>query len=141
MLVDANLLLYAVNEDDARSAVARDWLTEQLNGNRRVGLPWLSLGAFLRISTHPRAWVQPLSAATAWSLVDDWLSAPAAWVPNPGDRHPAILAELITRHELTGNLIPDAMLAALAIEHGLSVCSADSDFARFDEITWTNPVA
>jgi toxin-antitoxin system PIN domain toxin len=141
MLVDANLLLYAVNEDDPRSARAGEWLTAQLNGNRRVGLPWQSLGAFLRISTHPRAWSRPLAAATAWGLVDDWLSAPAAWVPNPEGRHAKILAELITRHGLTGNLIPDAMLVALAVEHGLTVCSADSDFARFDEITWTNPVA
>ena len=141
MLVDANLLLYAVNEDDPRSARAGEWLTEQLNGNRRVGLPWQSLGAFLRISTHPRAWPRPLKAATACSLVADWLAAPAAWVPNPEGLHGTILTALITRHGLTGNLIPDAMLAALAIEHGLTICSADSDFARFDEVTWMNPVA
>jgi uncharacterized protein len=141
MLVDANLLLYAVNEDDARSARAREWLTEQLNGSRRVALPWQSLGAFLRISTHPRAWARPLNSATACSLVDDWLSAPAAWVPSPEGRHAAILADLITRHEMAGNLITDAMLVALAIEHGLTIYSADSDFARFDEISWTNPVA
>jgi toxin-antitoxin system PIN domain toxin len=141
VLVDANLLLYAVNEDDPHSARAGEWLTEQLNGDHRVGLPWQSLGAFLRISTHPRAWPRPLRAATACSLVEDWLSAPAAWVPNPEARHATILTELITRHELTGNLIPDAILAALAIEHGLTICSADSDFARFDEVTWTNPVA
>src|SRR5262249_44818560 len=123
------------------SAAARDWLTEQLNGTRRVGLPWVSLGAFLRISTHPRAWARPLSAAESWSLVEDWLAAPAAWTPSPERRHQSILGELVARHELTGNLIPDAMLAALAIEHGLTVCSADSDFARFDEIAWSNPVA
>lgn len=141
MLIDANLLLYAVNQDDPRSARAGEWLTEQLNGNRRVGIPWQSLGAFLRISTHPRAWARPLSAATACSMVDEWLGAPAAWVPSPEGRHARILVDLITRHELTGNLIPDAILVALAIEHGLTICSADSDFARFDEITWTNPVA
>jgi toxin-antitoxin system PIN domain toxin len=141
MLVDANLLLYAVDEDNSRGIAARDWLTEQLNGPRRVGLPWQSLGAFLRISTHPRASAQPLSAVAAWSLVDDWLSAPAAWVPNPEGRYAAILSELLIRHEASGNLIPDAMLAALAIEHGLTIYSADSDFARFDEITWANPLA
>jgi hypothetical protein len=141
MLVDTNLLLYAVDEESARGATARDWLTEQLNGTNRVGLPWLSLGAFLRISTHPRASAQPLSAEAAWSLTDAWLSAPAAWVPNPEGRYATILSELIVRHELSGNLIPDAMLAALAIEHGLTIYSADSDFARFDEITWVNPLS
>ena len=141
ILVDANLLLYAVNESDPRHQAALDWLTDQLNGTRRVALPWQSLGAFLRISTHPRAWPRPLGAGAAWSIVEDWLAAPAAWVPNPEGRHSAILAELIARHEPTGNLIPDAMLAALAVEHGLTVCSADSDFARFDEIAWVNPLA
>jgi uncharacterized protein len=141
MLVDANLLLYAVDEDSPRGATARAWLTEQLNGTRRVGLSWLSLGAFLRISTHPRASARPLSAETAWSLAAAWLSAPAAWVPNPEGRYATILSELLIRHELSGNLVPDAMLAALAIEHGLTVYSADSDFARFDEITWANPLA
>jgi toxin-antitoxin system PIN domain toxin len=141
VLVDANLLLYAVNESDPHHQAALDWVTDQLNGTGRVALPWQSLGAFLRISTHPRAWPRPLSAGAAWSLVDDWLSAPATWVPSPEGRHSAILAALITRHELTGNLVPDGMLAALAIEHGLTVCSVDSDFARFDEIAWANPLA
>jgi len=141
MLVDANLLLYAVDEESPRCVAARAWLTDQLNGTRRVGLPWLSLGAFLRISTHPRASARPLSATAAWSLVEAWLSAPASWIPNPEGRFGEILSELVVRHDLTGNLIPDAMLAALAIEHGLTVCSADSDFARFDEIAWSNPLA
>lgn len=141
MLVDANLLLYAVDEDSPRGASARDWLDDRLNGARRVGLPWMTLGAFLRISTNPRAFVSPLSPATAWSVVEDWLAAPAAWIPDPEIRYPAILSELLLRHELGANLVPDAMLAALAIEHGLTIYSADSDFARFDEVTWTNPLA
>ncbi len=141
MLLDANLLLYAVNKGDPRHPVALDWLEEQLNGTRRVGLPWLSVGAFLRISTHPRAWPRPLSPSAAWSVVEAWLDSPAAWVPSPEGRYSAILAGLIARHDVTGNLVPDAMLAALAMEHGLTVCSADSDFARFDEIAWTNPLA
>jgi len=74
-------------------------------------------------------------------VVEDWLSAPAAWIPSPEDRFGAIVTGLMARYELAGNLIPDAMLAALAIEHGLTVCSADTDFARFDEITWVNPLA
>ncbi len=116
------------------------WLTEQLNGARRVGLPWQSLAAFLRISTHARAFERPLSAEDAWARVADWLSAPVAWVPQPGPEHAALLGGLITRHQVQGNLVPDAQLAALALEHGLAVCSTDTDFARFKEVRWSNPL-
>lgn len=140
MLLDANLLLYAVNRSSAQHEAAAAWLTEQLNGARRVGLPWQSLSAFLRIATHPRAFASPLPPATAWQRVADWLAAPTAWQPEPGPRHADILGELIARHDVRGNLVPDAQLAALAIEHGLEVCSTDTDFARFPEIRWTDPL-
>ena len=141
MLVDANLLLYAVHESSSFHAAATRWLSEQLNGDARVGLPWQSLVAFLRISTHPRAVTSPLTAADAWSHVADWLAADVAWIPEPTPAHGAVLGRLITTHDLRGNLIADAQIAALAIEHGLTVASADSDFARFTEITWINPLA
>jgi len=141
MLVDANLLLYAVNSAASQHDAAADWLTEQLNGPRRVGLPWQSLGAFMRIATHPRAFARPLSPAVAWSCVTDWLAAPTTWIPTPGPSHAQLLGELVVRYELRGNLISDAQLAALALEHGLTVCSADTDFARFTEVRWENPVA
>ena len=141
MLIDANLLLYAVNSKSAQHEIAGEWLTEQLNGPRRVGLPWQSLGAFLRISTHPRAFARPLAPAVAWELLTGWLAAPVAWIPTPGPSHAELLGELVVRYGLGGNVIPDAQLAALALEHGLSVCSADTDFARFKEIRWHNPVA
>jgi uncharacterized protein len=140
MLLDANLLLYAVHRSATRHEAAVTWLTEQLNGSRRVGIPWQSLGAFLRIATHPRAFERPLTPATAWQRVGDWLASPAAWTPGPGPAHAKILGELIEKHDIRGNLVPDAQLAALAIEHGLEVCSADTDFARFPEIRWTNPL-
>ena len=140
MLVDANLLLYAVQERVTHHEAAVVWLTEQLNGPRRVGLPWQSLSAFLRIATHPRAFERPLEPAIAWERVVDWLAAPAAWVPQPGPEHATVLGELIARHEVRGNLVPDAQLAALASEHGLTVCSADTDFARFAEVRWQNPL-
>ncbi|HWX45267.1 MAG TPA: TA system VapC family ribonuclease toxin [Solirubrobacteraceae bacterium] len=140
MLLDANLLLYAVHKRAPQHDAAAAWLTEHLNGPRRVGLPWQSLGAFLRISTHPRAFARPLTPASAWERVTDWLAAPAAWVPTPGPNHAQLLGELIACYEVSGNLIPDAQLAALALEHGLVVCSADTDFARFAEIRWQNPV-
>lgn len=141
MIVDANVLLYAV---DARSPYhdrARDWLTGQLNGDRMVGLPWPSLLAFLRITTHPRALADPLDPADAWQYVDDWLAADVVWVPRPTPRHDLVLGDLVRRHRVSGNLVPDAHLAALAIEHGLEVASADTDFARFTEVRWVNPFA
>ncbi|MDX6651493.1 MAG: uncharacterized protein QOJ38_274 [Solirubrobacterales bacterium] len=140
MLLDANLLLYAVHERSSRHQQAVAWLTEQLNGPRRIGIPWQSITAFLRISTHPRAFELPLEPAAAWQRVDDWLAAPATWIPEPGADYSRILGELVVSHEIRGNLIPDAQLAALAIEHGLTVCSADGDFARFGELRWTNPL-
>lgn len=139
MLLDANLLLYAVNEDALQHEAAAAWLTEQLNGRRRVGLPWQSLAAFLRISTHPRAFAQPLAPEGAWERVTDWLAAPAAWIPQPGPEFARIFGELVVGCGAGGNIVPDAQLAALAIEHGLTLYSADTDFARFSELSWSCP--
>ena len=141
MLVDANLLLFAVDETSPFHPHARDWLTRQLNGERRVGLPWQSVAAFLRISTNPRAAERPLTPDQAWSHVEAWLAVDVAWIPGPSDSHAAVLGTLIRTYQLRGHLVPDAQLAALAIEHGLTLCSADTDFARFREIRWENPLA
>jgi toxin-antitoxin system PIN domain toxin len=141
MLLDANLLLYAVHRSSRHHLRTRDWLTDQLNGPRRVGLPWQSLAAFLRIATHPRAFERPLDPSHAWARVTDWLACEVAWIPQPGPRHATLLGGLIARHDVRGNLIPDAQLAALALEHGLAVCSADTDFARFTELEWRNPLS
>lgn len=141
MLVDANLLVFAVHESSPFHDAARSWLSQQLNGARRVGFPWQSLTAFMRLATHPRAFERPLDPATAWTRVTDWLEAGPAWIPSPGERHAEIFGELIARHDVRGNLVPDAQLAALALEHGVPVASADTDFARFTEIRWTNPLA
>lgn len=140
ILVDANLLLYARDSTSSQHAVAISWLTERLNGIERVGLPWESLVAFARISTHPRVFAHPLTPAEAWAQVREWLAARPAWIPLPTQQHAEVLGELVERHHVGGNLISDAHLAALAIEHGLIVCSADSDFARFPELNWRNPL-
>jgi toxin-antitoxin system PIN domain toxin len=140
VIVDASVLLYAVDAEGAFHDAARAWLEETLNGPARVGLPWASLLAFQRISAHPRASASPLSPGQAWSFISDWLGAEATWVPAPGARHAEILHRLIVDGDLRGNLVTDAHLAALAIEHGAGVCSTDSDFARFPELTWVNPV-
>ena len=141
MLVDANLLIYARNDGDPRHGAARDWLTSALRGTQRVGLPWASLGAFLRIATLPRIYSRPLTTAEACAEVEAWLAAPASWIPSPGPGYATILGELMTKHRVTANLVPDAMLAALAFEHGLTVCSTDTDFARFREVRWLDPLA
>ena len=139
MLVDANILLYAVDEDSPFHSPARDWLEAALNGPRRIAIPWASLTAFVRIATHPRAMLEPLTPSDAWAFVEGWLDAPATWVPAPGRGHRDILGRLIRDLDLRANLVADATLAALCIEHGLQIVSADSDFARFTEVTWINP--
>jgi uncharacterized protein len=141
MLVDANLLLFATDTRSPFHARARDWLNDQLNGGRRVGIPWHSIAAFLRVATNPRIYERPLDPVEAWAYVEGWLANEMVWTPVPSDRHAAIFGDLVKRHRLQGDLIPDAQLAALAIEHGIEVCSADTDFARFTEVRWYNPLA
>ncbi len=141
MIVDANILLYAVDRSSPQHERARTWLEEALNGYGRVGLPWPSLTAFLRIATHPRVSAHPLSQGDAWRFVEEWLAADPAWIPVPTDRHGEVLGRLLAEGDLRANLVADAHLAALAIEHGVGICSADSDFARFGGLEWFNPVA
>jgi uncharacterized protein len=139
MLVDANVLLYAVDRQNRFHSAAREWMTNALNGTTRVGIPWMSLVAFIRISTHPRASPSPLTPEEALQHITDWLSADTVWVPQPGPRHAEVLARLVTTADARGGLVSDAHLAAIAVEHGLTVVSADSDFARFAEVRWTSP--
>lgn len=140
MIVDANVLLYAVDSGNPFHGASKAWLETALNGPVRVGLPWNSLSAFLRISTHPRASANPLAISEAWSFVEEWLAAEAVWIPVPTSRHAEVLRELLVDGDLRGNMVTDAHLAALAIEHGVGVCSADSDFARFPKLDWFNPL-
>lgn len=141
ILVDTNLLLYAVNRAAPEHVAAARWFEAQLNGTGRVGLPWESLMAFYRLATSPRILPRPMDGREAWRLVTEWLSSPVAWTPQPTERHAEVMAELVERHRLTGNLVPDAHLVAIAVQHGLEICSADTDFARFTEVAWRNPLA
>lgn len=140
MLVDANVLLYAVDSGAPQHDLASAWLRDALNGNRRVAIPWQTIGAFVRIVTHPRVSAHPLTGPAAWAYVEQWLDVPVAWVPAATKRTARLLGELMNRYHLTANAIPDAQLAALALEHGLTVVSADHDFARFTEVAWHNPL-
>lgn len=140
VLIDANILLYATDSTSPLHEPARRWMETVLNGSRRVGIPWVSLSAFVRIVTNPRAMREPLDSGQAWAVVESWLDAPPVWVPVPGRGYRALLARLITDGDIRGHLVTDAGLAALALEHGLEVVSADSDFARFRDVRWTNPL-
>ncbi len=140
ILVDSNILVYAHVSSMPQHGRARPWLDAQLSGDARVGLPWPSLLAFLRLVTNPRVFARPESMTDAWSRAADWLDCDVAWIPQPTERHPEILARLLSSSGVQGNLVPDAHLAALAIEHGLELCSTDGDFARFAGLRWRNPL-
>lgn len=140
MLLDANLLIYAHDESSPFHTRAHTWVEDQLNGARRVAIPWPSVLAFLRLTTNPRVTDRPLTPAQAWGHVQTWFASPVSWTPAPTERHGEILGRLITELHLGANLIPDAHLAALAMEHGLELCSADGDFARFPDLRWRNPL-
>lgn len=141
MLVDANILLFAADRSSPHHASALRWLEQALRGARRIGFPWESLVAFVRIATHPRVMTRPLDPLTAWAQVREWIACDVAWIPTPTDRHADVLEAILSARPVTGDLVADAHLAALALEHGLAVCSADTDFARFTEIEWLNPIA
>ena len=141
ILVDANVLVYAANHAAPEHEEARMWLDARLMGTARVGLPWPSLLAFVRLVSNPLVVRHPVSVDTAWRQVSDWLACDATWVPLPTDRHAALLDTLCKAPWMTSRLVPDAHLAALAIEHGLTLCSTDGDYARFAGLTWQNPLA
>lgn len=140
MIVDANVLLYARNGADPRHEPARSWLETALNGDSRVGLPWQTLTAFLRIATNPRAFPDPLGPEEAWQQVEEWLAAPRAWVAQPTERYSSVLGRLVRTHQVRGPLVTDAQLAALAVDHGVALVSTDADFARFPELRWVHPL-
>ena len=141
ILVDANILIYAHVSTFGQHDAARDWLDGKLNGTANVGLPWPSVLAFLRLVTNPRVVRRAIPMADAWRQVRDWLACDPVWIPPPTERHEEVVGQLLALPGMHGNLVPDAHLAALAIEHGLRLCSADGDFARFPGLNWHNPIA
>jgi|SRR6202008_2694970 uncharacterized protein len=140
ILIDANLLVYAYVSSLPQHANAVTWLDAQLNSNIIVGLPWPSLLSFARLVTNPRIFERPVPVQTAWQQVEQWLNCPSVKVPTPGDRHREILAELIKQAVDKAELVPDAHLAAIAIENGFVLQSSDGDFARFPGLNWQNPL-
>lgn len=139
-LVDANVLLYAVNSNSREHDVARSWLDGALSGGARVGMAWVPLLAFLRISTRAGLFPRPLTVEQATGVVRDWLAQPACTMVAPTARHPHLLADLLAVGGTGGNLVNDAHLAALAIEHRAEIVTYDTDFARFAGVHWSPPV-
>lgn len=140
ILVDTNLLLYAKVEDMPLHAKARAWLEGRLNDVTGVGIPWQNLNSFVRLISNPRIFSRPLPTSSAWAQVEEWLACPMVWTPEPTERHGEVLGALIPTVGSRPNLLPDAHMAALAMEYGLTLCSADADFARFPGLRWENPL-
>lgn len=139
-LLDANLLLYAINADAPHHVEAKAWLESVLSGTETVALSWSVILAVLRLSTRPVVFSQPLDVEAALGVVETWLAQPTVTIVQPTARHFAVLAELLRPIGAAGNLTTDAHLAALAIEHGAELCSTDHDFARFAGLRWVNPL-
>ena len=141
ILVDANLLIYAVDSDSPHHRPARRWLEDALSGPTPVGLAWIVILAFLRLTTRPGILRRPLTPERALDFVEEWLSQPYVEPVTPGENHWAVLRSLVRATGTAGNLTSDAHLAALAIERGGTVCSTDGDFRRFPGLDCVNPVA
>lgn len=133
ILVDVNLLVDATMTAAPAHEAARSWLEERLSGIARVGIPWVSITGFIRVVGQPRAWERPMPVERSLSVVRSWLSRPCSWIPEPGPRHLDLLGQLMTSQPSV-RLVTDAHLAAIALEHGLELCSQDRDFARWSDV-------
>ncbi len=140
-LVDANLLIYAINADSPQHAKSRQWLENALSGNETIGFAWVVLLAFLRVTTRSAILERPLSHDKAIAYVDSWLALPVVELVVPGQNHWSILRALMTASGTAGNLTSDAHLAALAVENGATLISTDNDFRRFSGLSTENPLS
>ena len=140
ILVDANILIYAVNRDADQHRKARNWLEQALSGTTEIGFAWIVILAFIRVTTRAGIMARPLHFTHALSYVDGWLSQSNAILVSPGERHWPIFRNLLSGTGSAGNLTSDVHLAALAVEYGAEIYSADYDFRRFTGITHINPL-
>jgi toxin-antitoxin system PIN domain toxin len=138
-ILDANVLLYAYNADAPQHPAAARWLAKLLESGEVIALPWITIWAFIRIATNSRIWPNPLPAKQVFAIVEKWISQPGVIVLEPGPRHTEILKGLIIDQSVTGAMVTDAVLAALALENGAFLASADQDFRRFPTLQWRNP--
>lgn len=139
-LIDINLLVYSVDDTSSRFDRASSWVQQVMAGRETVAMPWAVLAGFVRVTTNPRVMSAPLTVGAALDDVDGWLARPNVVVVEPTDRHAAVLRELLAPIDVGGNLVSDAHLAALAIEHGAELNSCDTDFSRFSGLRWRDPL-
>jgi hypothetical protein len=140
IVLDANLLLYAIDSTALRHKESRVWLEKVLSGSEIVGLPWQTIYAFLRISTDARISDDRLPMRSAISIVQQWLDRPQVRTLAPAENHWILLQTMLTEGQAKGPLTTDAQLAAITIEHGGILHTTDRDFARFPGLRWTNPL-
>lgn len=140
-IVDANVLLYAVNSASEHHDASRNWLDNALSGGDIVGFAWVPLLAFARLTTKHGLFPTPMNPDDAMAQIRDWCAAPSAVMVNPTARHADVLSGLISGVGTGGNLVNDAHLAALAIEHHARIVTYDNDFGRFDGVRWDTPEA
>ena len=140
IIPDINLLVHAYNEDSPVHSPARRWLEDLLSAPTPVGVPWVVALGFIRITTHPRVVSRPLTPDVACRHVETWLGQPQVMLIQAGDRHAAVLFDLLRRLGTAANLTTDAHLAALTIEYQAELHSTDADFARFAGLRWRNPL-
>ena len=141
ILVDANILLYAEDSLSPNHQQAREWWDEQLSGTFSVCLCWTVLSAFIRIGTNPHVFEFPLSLEQAIFCVQSWLNQPCTRIIRPTERHWTVFQQVLRDGQAVANMVTDAHLAALAIEHGCELISTDTDFARFPKLKWSNPIS
>jgi toxin-antitoxin system PIN domain toxin len=141
ILIDANLLIYAYHSGSRDHEKARVWLEGVMSRPEPVGLAWLTILAFVRITTAPRLLARPFSLEEVISVVDEWLALPQVCLLDPGPRHWEILRGVLASAQATGPLAMDAELAVLALEHGATLCTTDRDFSRFEGLKVLNPIA
>lgn len=140
IIVDANILLYAEDSLSPFNHDARKWWDDQLSGSEPVCLCWRVLSAFIRIGTNPRVFEYPLSLEQALTRIQSWLDQPCIRIIRPTEQHWTTFQQMLNDGQAVANLVTDAHIAALALEHGCTVASTDSDFARFPKLKWINPL-
>lgn len=140
IVLDANILLYAYDGSSEFHEPVREWLEARFRAREAIGLPWVSLWAFLRIATNARVMRTPLPVKEAFSVLEEIRRMPRAVVLAPGTQHAEILERLTVGAHAGGSRLTDAVLAAIAVEHGAKLASTDRDFARFKELKWVNPI-
>lgn len=141
ILIDANILLYAEDSLSPQHQQARTWWDDQLSQDSPVCLCWTVLAAFIRIGTNPRVFEHPLSLEQAQARVQSWLDQPCIRIVRPTEHHWSLFQQMLTDGQAVANLVTDAHLAAISIEHGCSLASTDADFARFPKLKWFNPLS